>query len=66
MKISDKNAMEAFVEECRKDGVNPYEACREAKVPSSTVFNWKNKEPGAFNTLRKLNKAKDKLKKSKK
>ena len=50
---------------CEETGLNIYEVFREAKVPFCTIQNWKKKEPGAFETLEKVNDAIEKLKKEK-
>ena len=52
-------------QKCDELELNIYDVFREAKVPACTVQNWKRKEPGAFDTLAKINETIEKLKKEK-
>jgi predicted transcriptional regulator len=55
--------IEIIQKKCKDNNLNIYEVLRQAKVPSNTVFNWTNKNPKAFDTLEKINKTIEKLKK---
>jgi len=61
----DKKQIELIAEECNKYGLNIYEVFRHAGIPQPTVTNWRKKEPDAFDTLAKIYKAIDELKKLK-
>jgi predicted transcriptional regulator len=39
---------------CQENGLNIYEVFRKAQIPTSTIFNWKKSNPGAFDTYDKL------------
>lgn len=51
-----KTQIEIIKERCTELGLNIYDVLREAKVPTTTVHNWKE-DPKAFVTLRKINEA---------
>lgn len=55
--------IEIIQKKCKDYDLNIYEVLREAKVPNNTVFNWSKKNPKPFDTLEKINKAIEKLKK---
>ena len=39
---------------CVEKGLSIYEVFREAKIPASTIANWRRKEPNAFSDYDKL------------
>lgn len=39
---------------CEEAGLNIYTVFREAGVPASTIYNWEQKEPAAFETFDKV------------
>ena len=39
---------------CKENGLNIYQVFREAKIPTSTIANWKKKEPNAFSDYDKI------------
>lgn len=51
-----KTQIEIIREKCESKGLNIYDVLREAKVPQTTVQNWKE-DPKAFKTLAKINSA---------
>ena len=54
--MGTKTQIEIIQEKCDKLGLNIYDVLREAKVPQTTVYNWKT-DPKAFQTLNKINNA---------
>lgn len=52
--MESKKRIEQIEELCEKNNLNIYEVFREAKIPTSTIFNWKKKEPKAFDVFDKL------------
>lgn len=54
--MGTKTQIEIIREKCDKLGLNIYDVLREAKVPQTTVHNWK-KDPKPFQTLDKINNA---------
>jgi len=50
-----KKQIELIEEKCKENGLAIKKVFREANVPESTIANWRKKEPGAFETLRKIN-----------
>ena len=53
---ASKTQIEIIREKCENLGLNIYDVLREAKVPQTTVQNWKE-DPKAFKTLAKINTA---------
>lgn len=51
-----KTQIEIVREKCEEKGLNIYDVLREAKVPQTTVQNWKT-DPKAFQTLAKIENA---------
>lgn len=54
--METKKQIDIIREKCKEKGLNIYDVFREAKVPTTTVHNWKE-DPKAFVTLRKINEA---------
>lgn len=52
--MESKKRIEQIEELCEKNNLNIYEVFREAKIPTSTIFNWKKKEPFAFEVFDRL------------
>jgi len=54
--MGTKTQIEIIREKCEEKGLNIYDVLREAKVPQTTVHNWRT-DPKAFQTLEKINNA---------
>lgn len=61
MNTEKKKQIDIIQEKAEAAGLSLSEVFREAKVPYSTVQNWKQKEPTAFETVNKLNETIERL-----
>ena len=62
--MDSEKQIEIIRKNCEENGLNIYDVFREAKVPVVTISNWNRKEPDAFDTVKKINQAIERLKKT--